>query len=296
MRDPELIESPPSLARLGEFLRGRRLSLAPEHAGVKVTRKRRTPGLRREEVAALAGISLDWYTRIEVGTGAVPSVQTLVSIARALQLGDLDTRYLFEIAGLPIPRQQRPGAQAVSLVALEHAIINTRDTAAVMYDVYGSPLCWNAAADGLFRWSTYPDAFSRNMIVAGLNNAYYRDLFGKDFTTIARNVVGMFRRAYTTTDAPPLAHRVYEYAKTQPIFQEMWNEHSVSDEYTPPGPMLRYVPEVGELCLDYTDVVPAQNPTVIVRFIAPHDEATRAKLARLIELGKPGRLSDSAVQ
>ncbi len=294
MRNHEVRDPLPSLARLGAFLRSRRLLLAPEHAGVKATRKRRTPGLRREEVAALAGISLDWYTRIEVGTGAVPSVQTLVAIARALQLGDLDTRYLFEIAGLPIPQQQRAATETVSLAALEHAIMNTRDTAGVMYDLYGSPLCWNAAADGLFRWSTYPDAFSRNMIVAGLNSSYYRDFFGKDFITVARNVVGMFRRAYTTTDAPPLAHRVYEFAKTQPIFQEMWSEHSVADEYTLPGPMLRYVPEVGELCLDYTDVVPLHDPKVIVRFIAPHDAPTIAKLAKLVKLGRPGRLSDPA--
>jgi transcriptional regulator with XRE-family HTH domain len=274
----------PSLARLGEFLRGRRVRLEPGSAGIIPNKRRRTPGLRREEVAALAGISVDWYTRIELGTGVVPSAPTLRSIARALQLGALDTRFLFEIAGLPVPHIDVP-AQAEPLTALEHAILHMPDTAAIVYDVYASPRCWNSAADGMFRWSRYPDAFSRNAIVAGLTSSYYREFFGEDFDQVSRGVTGIFRRAYTTTDPPPLIRRVYEFASGHPYFMDMWNEYGVSQSQVPPGPFVRFSPDVGELHLTANDLFPLHRSDLLVRFISPSDEETRRRLARLAELG-----------
>ncbi len=263
--------------------------LTPDRTGLPQARRRRAPGLRLEEVAALAGISADWYSRIELGTGAVPSVPTLQAIGRALQLGALDARYLFELAGLPVPPAE-PTLIAEPLGALEHALLDLRETAGVVYDLFGSPRGWNAIADGMFRWSTYPDAFSRNGIVAGLTNPYYREFFGDDFDDVSRGIVGVFRRAYTTSDPPPLARRVYEFASQYPLFQAYWNEHSVSEEHTRQGPLVRYVPEVGRLCIDFNDLTLLRARGLIIRLIAPHDEATRVKFAQLAKIGTPSRL------
>ena len=282
----------PQLAKLGDFLRSRRMLLTPDRAGFASSRRRRAPGLRREEVAAVAGISADWYARIELGGGAVPSVQTLQAIARALQLDGTDTQYLFELAGLPIPRVER-SPHRESLAAIEHAILTARETGCVAYDLYGSPLCWNELADGLFRWSSYSDAFSRNTIVAGLTNPYYREFFGRDFETVSRGVVGVFRRAYTTSEPPALARRVFEFASGYALFQQLWNEHSVSEDHgMPSGPFVRHVPELGTLALDGNDLMLVRRHDLIFRVVAPADDETRAKFPLLAKLGKASPFID----
>lgn len=271
------------LAKLGLFLRGRRMLLTPGELD-PTSRRRRIKGLRREEVAMRAGISVDWYTRIELGTGVVPSVETLQAIATALEFGPLDTQYLFELTALPMPTIERP-PHGASLTALEQTILLNERTAAVVYDWFGSPLCWNATADGLFRWSRFADPFDRNMIVAGLTDTYYREFFGDEFEAISRRVVGLFRRAYTTADPPPLARRVYGFAARHPFFRTMWNELNVAEDHAPPGPFVRFVPEVGKLRLDASDLVPLHRRDLIFRVIAPHDAATRAKFPRIARLG-----------
>jgi transcriptional regulator with XRE-family HTH domain len=280
----------PALMRLGEFLRGRRLSAPSESDVVPARRRRRPSGKRREEIAARAGISYDWYARIELGRGAIPSVATLLAIGRALELNDVDTRYLFELAGLPVPAvpASRGGE---SLVAIEHVILNVNATAATLFDAYGSPLCWNEISDGLFRWSTRRDAFERNSIVYGLSDPYLPAFFGADYENVARGVIGMFRRAYTTARQPSeLARRVYEFGLEQPLFVQIWAEHSVADAYTPPGPFDRFHPTLGLLRLDYADVAQSRRADMFVRFLAPHDDHTRAKFAQLQGLGTASRL------
>src|ERR1700759_3849593 len=86
-------------AILGEFLRSRRERLSPEAVGLPDRRRRRTPGLRREEVAELAGIGVDWYIRLEQGRPVSPSAATLDALARALRLTELEHQHLRALAG-----------------------------------------------------------------------------------------------------------------------------------------------------------------------------------------------------
>jgi transcriptional regulator with XRE-family HTH domain len=92
--------------RLGEYLRARRAALTPDRAGLTAGTNRRVPGLRREEVALLAGISADYYLRLERGRDSNPSVQVLEALARVLQLDDVETAYLRAL-GSPRPRTRR---------------------------------------------------------------------------------------------------------------------------------------------------------------------------------------------
>jgi transcriptional regulator with XRE-family HTH domain len=260
--------------------------MTPEQAGLPVTRRRRTPGLRREEVADLAGISPDWYTRIELGTGAVPSTATLQAIAGALRLSSVDTAYLFELAGLAMPRSVRPPIPA-AFDAVENLVmmLDVHEAAVVVMDTYATPRCWNETADAMFRWSRYPDAFSRNGIVAGLSDPYYAEFFGADFEAIARSAIGMFRRTYTTAEPTALAHRIYEFGCTNPIFRRMWDEHTVAERFTTSGPIRRFVPEAGPLSLDVVDFQPVHHPGLIMRVLSPHDDDTRGKFERLAVVG-----------
>ena len=94
---------------LADFLRRRREQLRPEEIGVGGTVRRRTPGLRREEVAMLAGVSVDYYTRLEQGRGATPSAGVVNAVARALQC-DRDQRdHLLHLAGHPVPPHSSDG-------------------------------------------------------------------------------------------------------------------------------------------------------------------------------------------
>jgi len=87
-----------SRSGLGEFLRSRRAKVSPEAAGLALGRRRRTPGLRREEVAELAGIGVDWYVRLEQGRTVSPSGATIDALARALQLGKVEHAHLHALA------------------------------------------------------------------------------------------------------------------------------------------------------------------------------------------------------
>src|SRR5437879_3101972 len=104
---------------LGEFLRSRREKLSPEEVGVPDRRRRRTPGLRREEVAELAGIGVDWYVRLEQGRAVSPSIATLDSLARALRLDDTEKGHLRALAR---STRHRPFARESVPEAIQHLI------------------------------------------------------------------------------------------------------------------------------------------------------------------------------
>ena len=89
---------------LANFLRARREAISPEDVGLPRLRRRRTPGLRREEVAFMSGIGAAWYARLEMGHDITPSSETLLAVATSLKLNAIETEYVFELAGLGIPQ------------------------------------------------------------------------------------------------------------------------------------------------------------------------------------------------
>jgi transcriptional regulator with XRE-family HTH domain len=98
-------------AELAAFLRARRARLSPREAGLPEVGRRRTPGLRRQEVAQLAGMSIDYYIRLEQGRGPNPSRQVLSALARAFMLSGDERDYLFRMAGEAPPQPARPGRE-----------------------------------------------------------------------------------------------------------------------------------------------------------------------------------------
>jgi transcriptional regulator with XRE-family HTH domain len=132
---------------LGEFLRARREGLRPESAGLAARGRRRTPGLRREEVAQLCGISSTWYTWVEQGRTTAVSAQTLDALAQGLQLTPAERAYLFQLAGRTDPAPPPPrSADLAQLLALTAAI----RTPASVIDGHWDALAWNRAASELF--------------------------------------------------------------------------------------------------------------------------------------------------
>ncbi len=129
---------------LAAFLRARRARLTPRDAGLPETGRRRTPGLRRQEVAQLAGMSVDYYIRLEQGRGPRPSRQVLSALARALLLNGDEREYLFLTAGESPPQPARPGREITP--GIRHLLDGMPATPAYVVDAAYNILAWNQLA------------------------------------------------------------------------------------------------------------------------------------------------------
>lgn len=139
----------PSLStakKVGDFLRWKREQLSPEQAGLVAGSRRRTPGLRREEVAQLSYVSTTWYTWLEQGRGISVSARTLGGIATALQLAKAEREYLFNLAELTDPHGQLPMANAPNIVG----VVESVKAPCYVMDIAWRLVAWNRAAEDLF--------------------------------------------------------------------------------------------------------------------------------------------------
>lgn len=212
---------------LGEFLRNRRIRLDPAAFGLS-TARRRTPGLRREEVAQRANISPTWYTWLEQGRGGAPSADVLDRIARGLMLTEPEREHLFML-GLGHPPEVRykpldgvtPRLQRV-LDALEvcPAIVKT-----AIWDV----VAWNRAAAALLTDYSKLPREGRNILRLMFGASRVRTK-QEDWQSVARFVVGAFRadvaRAGPGASAEA-ARLVEELSRTSPDFEALWRDNDV---------------------------------------------------------------------
>jgi transcriptional regulator with XRE-family HTH domain len=131
-----------SFSEFGATLRSWRDRLTPEEVGLPPSAPRRAPGLRRQEVAQLAGVSLDYLVQLEQGRAIVPSPQVLTALARALRLTETERGHLFRLAGQPVPDESRihdtlPGS-------VRRLVDQLSASPAAVYDVRWNPIAWNA--------------------------------------------------------------------------------------------------------------------------------------------------------
>lgn len=138
---------------LGEFLRATRERLTPEQVGLASYGRRRTPGLRREEVAYLANVGVSWYTSIEQGKDIHPSHQVLESLATALRLSEDERRYLFLLSKSD-ETEEAEDYEEVSL-GLERTVYALEPNPAYIIGKYWDVLLWNRSAEYLFRFPAY---------------------------------------------------------------------------------------------------------------------------------------------
>src|SRR5260370_7773627 len=152
---------------LADFLRKRRASLSPGEVGLLPGLRRRTPGLRREEVAQLANIGTSWYVWLEQGRDVHPSAPVLESRAQALRLPTNERRHLFLLAGQALPPPVSPAEESIG-PALQHVLDDLNPSPAYVLGRRYDYLAWNKAADGLFAisdtLSETSSPYARNMI------------------------------------------------------------------------------------------------------------------------------------
>ncbi|MGW1914862.1 helix-turn-helix transcriptional regulator [Streptomyces sp. NPDC002076] len=215
-------------AELADFLRRGRARLDPTDVGLTPGARRRTPGLRREEVASLAGMSVDYYTRLEQCRGPRPSRQMLTALARALRLTDDERDHLFHLSGEEPPRREttsshvRPGL----LLVLDRL----HDAPALVVTDCGEVLAQNAMSRALSGDALARPARERNLVRRFFLDPAGRELFPpEDVPDHARQYVANLRAVTAARpDDPEPARLVAELRATSEEFARLWDEHEVA--------------------------------------------------------------------
>ena len=208
---------------LGDFLRSRREKLNPKAAGLPAGRRRRTPGLRREEVAELAGIGVDWYIRLEQGRSVSPSVTTVDALARALRLSKVEHVHL---RALTRNADRRAFSRENVPEAIRRVVESLNQPAYVTgrrWDV----LAWNKAAEEIFAFSRLPEP-DRNILILVLINPATRRLFGPNWNDEAKRVVAQFRATHDLWAGDPAFVELLERLRGgSPEFATWWKAHDI---------------------------------------------------------------------
>ncbi|MET9448270.1 helix-turn-helix transcriptional regulator [Streptomyces cinerochromogenes] len=215
-------------AELADFLRRGRARLEPSDVGLTAGARRRTPGLRREEVASLAGMSVDYYTRLEQSRGPRPSRQMLTALARALRLTEDERDHLFHLVGEEPPR--REGASLHVRPGLLLVLDRLYDSPAQVVTDWGTVLAQNALAKALVGDASARPARERNLTRRFFLDPTARALFPpEDLPAHARDHVANLRAVTAARpDDPGPAALVTELRAKSEEFARLWQNHEVS--------------------------------------------------------------------
>ncbi|MET4923116.1 helix-turn-helix transcriptional regulator [Streptomyces sp. PSRA5] len=242
---------------LGEFLKARRAELSPRTVGLPDSGgPRRVPGLRREEVAQLATISTDYYTRLEQGR-IQASAPVLSALTRALHLQDDQREYLFSLAGKASARSPRRARQRVQ-PQLRRLLDDLTATPAVVMGRRMDILAWNALAAAMITdFGQIPEK-KRNYIRLIFTDPDMRTLYS-DWSTVARTCVAQLRMdAAKYPDDPRLSALVGELSVRDEQFRRWWAAHDVATLSV--GTKSLQHPVAGELVLDWDTLTATTDP------------------------------------
>jgi transcriptional regulator with XRE-family HTH domain len=267
---------------LADFLRRRRERLSPADVGMPPGVRRRTAGLRREEVAQLAGMSTDYLARLEQGRGPQPSTQVLAALARALRLTDDERDHLFYLAGrTPPPRRSTTHVSPGLLHVLDHLT----DSAAFVVSDLGEIIVQNPVAVALQGEESGHVGLDRYMIWRWFTGAMSRDRFPEeDWSLHARTHVADLRAtAARRAGDPDVVELVGALTEASAEFRDLWAEHEVAVRRAARKRMLH--PEVGVLDLLCEVLVSTSGDQMLVVLFAEPGSATREKLDLLRVIG-----------
>jgi transcriptional regulator with XRE-family HTH domain len=264
---------------LGDFLRTSRERLTPDALGLAATGRRRTPGLRREEVAQDAGVGLTWYTWLEQGRSINASPQVLAALARTLRLDRFERAHLFRLAALADPDEPPesecvPGSVRATLAQLEPYpayVVTAR------YDL----LAWNRAYAALMGDVEALPRDRRNVLLLLFLEPAWRELL-LDWRRDVGHVVAQFRAAMAAhVREPAWLDLLEELEDGSEHFREIWSRHEVA------GPTMkrkRYLhPVAGRVELESTSYWLADQPGVRMLVAVPVDEESHGGLDRLMD-------------
>jgi len=270
-------------AALADFLRRHREALQPADVGLPAGARRRAVGLRREEVATLAAMSTDYYTRLERRRSPQPSEQLLASLARALRLSGDERDYLFRIAG----RNPPDWVSATPHVppALLRVLDRLSDTPALIVSTLGVTLVQNPMAEALLGDRSHHTGLARSEIYRWFTDPSERLIYPEDDRDRqGRAVVAHLRVAYASMGPRSEAGElVRALQKVSSEFSELWNRHEVAQRYADHKTIVH--PELGPIELDCQALLTEDQSQLLLVFTAAPRSEGHEKLQLLAVLG-----------
>jgi transcriptional regulator with XRE-family HTH domain len=269
---------------LAGFLRHRREELRPEDVGLPAGARRRTRGLRREEVAALAAMSTDYYTRLEQQRGPQPSEQMLSALARALRLTGDERDYLFQVAGHNAPAPVTAAAHVAP--ALLRVLDRLSDTPALILSHLGETLVQNRLAEALFGDKSGYTGLARSEIYRWFTDPAERLRYPEaDRDRQSRAQVANLRAAYGSMGPRSRAGElVRALTKASPEFAGLWERHEVAKRFEDHKILLH--PELGEIEVDCQVLFTEDQSQALLVLTAPPRSEGYEKLQLLAVLGQ----------
>lgn len=247
------------MGELGEFLRGRRARLKPEDVGVRSYGARRVPGLRREELAQLAGVSVTYYTRLEQGQSTNASESVVDAVACALGLDDDERAHLHDLAK-PSPAKRRRAPRPETVRPATRQLVDAMgDVPAVVLGRRNDVLAWNALGHLLLAGHCdFEPALRPNLTRMLFLDPHHRDLHACWDQEAVRAVASLRLVAGRHKDDRALAELIGELSIKSPEFAALWSKHPVANCAS--GTKRFRHPVVGELELDFEAVHLADDP------------------------------------
>jgi transcriptional regulator with XRE-family HTH domain len=253
----------PSRSALGDFLRTRRQKLSPKSVGLAAGRRRRTPGLRREEVAQLAGIGVDWYIRLEQGRSVSPSLTTVDALARALLLNKTEHAHLRALTRDGDRRRFMPETVPATVSRLIGSLNLPAYVTGRRWDI----LAWNRAAEKIFAFSrlAVPD---RNILVCMLTDPETRRLFGATWADEARRMVAQFRATHDLwAGDPAFVDLIERLQRGSREFDGWWRAHDIGGVAA--GRKQLSHPKLGRLQFEYVTFQSNDDPALKLVLYTP---------------------------
>ncbi|MGH3266072.1 MAG: helix-turn-helix transcriptional regulator [Trebonia sp.] len=270
-------------AELASFVRRRREALRPQDVGLPAGPRRRATGLRREEVAALALMSVDYYTRIEQRRSRQPSEQMLASLARALRLTSAERDYLFRVAGHNPPASMAAATHVAP--ALLRVLDRLDDTPALILSNLGEVLVQNRLATALLGDRSGYTGLARSEIYRWFTNPAERRYYPEsDHDRQSRSQVANLRAAYASMGADSPAGQLVRALRTASAeFTQLWDRHEVAKRFADHKTLLH--PDLGPIELDcHALFTEDQSQALLVLTAAPRTEGAE-KLQLLSVIG-----------
>lgn len=275
------------LPPLAQFLRSRRERLSPEQAGLRVSGRRRTPGLRREEVATLAGVSIDYLVRLEQGRDTNPSTDVVAALAEALQLDGDESRHLLALAAhsasphleqfCPATPRLDVGVPPTVQVLLDQLDPTPAFVIGPLADVIASNAAWRTVVAPLGLLEV-PNLLRHQFLHPDARTTY------PDWDRTADAQVARFRTAHRQLAQEPAFQELLAELLAVPEFAERWAAHPVTPERRGSGCV--HHPDVGDLHLTFEVLRLADDDQELVTWL-PDDDATARAIERLVATERP---------
>jgi transcriptional regulator with XRE-family HTH domain len=261
---------------LAQFLRSRRERLTPGDVGLPPGLRRRTPGLRREEVAQLAGVGVTWYTWLEQGRAINASVQVLDALARTLRLDQAEQEHLYRLAEVPSVPETSDNPLPDEVQPVLDALV---PLAAVVYNGRYDTLAWNATYAALFPGLTKSPKAQRNVLWQMFTvPACCSAIANRDVEM--RHMVATFRAAFSRhLNEPAWTSLVDRLSAASPEFATMWARHDVASPAIREKVFVRNIGEPVRTTSMSLAITAAPDTRVVV--YTPIDEASRRRLAEV---------------